>query len=75
MNKRKNILSSAKKALSKEISSINWHDNYPNQTYWITINSYSIHKNSLLPEWLNIAVGFGLDDSLTQLCLVKTNYL
>ena len=29
----------------------------------MTINLHNIYDNYFFPEWLNIAVGFGLDDS------------
>ena len=51
------------KQRGKQITSINWNDDYPNQTYWMTINLQNIYYNYFFPEWLNIAVGFGLDDS------------
>ena len=38
-----------------------WQDDYVNQTYWISIDLN--HFNERIPEWLNIAVGFGLDET------------
>ncbi|WP_160717744.1 DUF2279 domain-containing protein [Chitinophaga solisilvae] len=34
---------------------------YNGQTYWLSVNPYSFHKNTWLPKWLNIAVGYGAD--------------
>jgi len=38
-----------------------WQDDYVNQTYWISIDLN--HFNERIPEWLNIAIGFGLDET------------
>ena len=38
-----------------------WQDDYVNQTYWISIDLN--HVNEKIPEWLNVAIGFGLDDT------------
>tara|TARA_B100000085_G_C18522151_1_gene504128 strand:- start:349 stop:1233 length:885 start_codon:yes stop_codon:yes gene_type:complete len=40
-----------------------WHDDYPNQTYWTSFDINHFAKTQNWPEWLNIAVGFGLDDT------------
>jgi hypothetical protein len=32
---------------------------YNGQTYWLSVNLYSFNKNSRLPKWLNLAVGYG----------------
>ena len=61
--KRTDIYMQLERQRNKEVSDIYWHDDYPNQTYWVAINSKNIFDNSFLPEWLNFAVGFGLDDS------------
>ncbi len=34
---------------------------YNGQTYWVSTNIKSFFKNSHLPSWLNIAVGYGAD--------------
>jgi uncharacterized protein YfiM (DUF2279 family) len=34
---------------------------YNAQTYWLSLNVKSVFKNSQLPAWLNIAVGYGAD--------------
>jgi len=33
---------------------------YNGQTFWISANLKSFHRDSRLPQWLNIAVGFGI---------------
>ena len=47
----------------KEPGKYAWQDDYPNQTYWATFDINHFTGTSFLPEWLNFAVGFGLDDS------------
>ncbi|WP_317130596.1 MULTISPECIES: DUF2279 domain-containing protein [Bizionia] len=37
---------------------------YNGQTYWLSLNLYSFFKESTLPEWLNLAVGYGADGML-----------
>ncbi len=34
---------------------------YNAQTYWASVNLYAFNKNTWLPRWLNIAVGYGAD--------------
>ena len=38
-----------------------WQDDYVNQTYWLSVDVN--HFNEKIPEWLNIAIGFGLDET------------
>ena len=45
------------------VTNMYWQDDYPNQTYWMTIDINKYLKNSIFPSWMNIAIGFGLDDS------------
>ena len=47
----------------KEISKYNWQDDYPNQTYWITVNIDHFFQTCCFPDWLNVALGFGIDDT------------
>ena len=47
----------------KEINNYAWEDDYPNQTYWITFNFNTFINNAKWPEWLNIAIGIGLDNT------------
>ncbi len=42
-----------------------WHDDYPNQTYWIVFDVNHFVEVCCWPEWLNIGVGFGIDDKQT----------
>lgn len=37
---------------------------YNGQTYWLSINLHSFAKQSKIPKWLNIAVGYGADGML-----------
>ncbi|PSL46442.1 putative lipoprotein DUF2279 [Chitinophaga niastensis] len=37
---------------------------YNAQTYWLSVNLHSFNKDSWLPKWLNIAVGYGADGML-----------
>lgn len=34
---------------------------YNGQTYWLSFNIHSFFKNDHIPQWLNIAVGYGAD--------------
>ena len=38
---------------------------YNGQTYWLSANLHSFFKESKLPKWLNVAVGYGVDGLLT----------
>ncbi|MGM5471017.1 DUF2279 domain-containing protein [Flavobacteriaceae bacterium LMO-SS05] len=38
---------------------------YNGQTYWLSANLHSFFKDSKIPKWLNIAVGYGADGMLT----------
>ena len=61
--KRSDIFWDLESIRGKEVSDYAWHDDYPNQTYWLAFNLNSLSKNSIFPDWLNLAIGFGLDDS------------
>lgn len=37
---------------------------YNGQTYWLSANLHSFFKESSIPKWLNIAVGYGADGML-----------
>jgi uncharacterized protein YfiM (DUF2279 family) len=39
---------------------------YNGQTYWLSANLHSFFKDSNIPEWLNIAFGYGADGMLTS---------
>ena len=47
----------------KKINKYAWQDDYPNQTYWATFDVNHFIETCCWPRWLNIAVGFGLDDT------------
>ena len=38
---------------------------YNGQTYWLSANIHSFFKNSKIPKWLNLAVGYGAEGMLT----------
>ncbi|MBB5268869.1 uncharacterized protein YfiM (DUF2279 family) [Algibacter amylolyticus] len=40
---------------------------YNGQTYWLSANIHSFFKESSVPKWLNVAVGYGADGMLTGL--------
>jgi len=47
----------------KETNKYAWQDDYPNQTYWLTFDINHFAETCCWPDWLNMAVGFGLDDT------------
>jgi hypothetical protein len=52
---------------------------YNGQTYWLSVNLHSFLKDSKIPKWLNLAVGYGADgmisgnDQKANLFLVPNN--
>lgn len=38
---------------------------YNGQTYWLSFNLHSFFKQSKIPKWLNLALGYGADGMLT----------
>ncbi len=38
---------------------------YNGQTYWLSVNLHSFLKETKIPKWLNLAVGYGADGMLT----------
>jgi len=38
---------------------------YNGQTYWLSANLHSFFKESKIPKWLNLAIGYGADGILT----------
>jgi hypothetical protein len=38
---------------------------YNGQTYWLSANLYSFDKTSVIPKWLNIAIGYGAEGMIT----------
>lgn len=38
---------------------------YNGQTYWLSVNMHSFFKESKIPKWLNLALGYGADGMIT----------
>jgi hypothetical protein len=38
---------------------------YNGQTYWLSANIHSFFKDSKIPKWLNVAIGYGADGMIT----------
>ncbi len=38
---------------------------YNGQTYWLSVNLHSFFKQSGIPKWLNVAVGYGAEGMIT----------
>ncbi|MFV5698380.1 DUF2279 domain-containing protein [Flavobacterium sp. ZT3R17] len=38
---------------------------YNGQTYWLSVNLYSFAKDSKMPKWLNLALGYGAEGMIT----------
>lgn len=38
---------------------------YNGQTYWLSVNLYSFAKDSKIPKWLNVALGYGADGMIS----------
>jgi hypothetical protein len=34
---------------------------FDDQTFWLSVNMYSFFKDSKIPKWLNIAIGYGVE--------------
>ena len=61
--KRSNIYWDLDRQRGKETNKYVWQDDYPNQTYWITLDVNHFVETCCWPDWLNVAVGFGIDDT------------
>ena len=61
--KRSNIYWDLDKQRGKETNRYAWQDDYPNQTYWVTFDVNHFVETCCWPDWLNVAVGFGIDDT------------
>ena len=49
---------------------------YNGQTYWLSANIHSFAKNSKIPKWLNVAIGYGAEGMITgDNVLVNTVFL
>lgn len=38
---------------------------YNGQTYWLSVNLYSFAKDSKIPKWMNVALGYGAEGMIT----------
>ncbi|WP_396159201.1 DUF2279 domain-containing protein [Flavobacterium sp.] len=38
---------------------------YNGQTYWLSANIHSFAKSSVIPKWLNVAIGYGAEGMIT----------
>ncbi len=61
--KRSNIYWDLDRQRGKETNKYVWQDDYPNQTYWVTFDVNHFIETCCWPDWLNVAVGFGIDDT------------
>ena len=61
--KRSNIYWELEEQRGKEVNKYAWQDDYPNQTYWVTFDINHFFETCCWPDWLNVAIGFGLDDT------------
>ena len=61
--KQSNIYWDLEKQRGKEANKYSWQDDYPNQTYWVTFDVNHFIETCCWPDWLNVAVGFGIDDT------------
>lgn len=61
--KRSNIYWQLDQQRGKETNSLAWQDDYPNQTYWMAFDVNHFHDLCCWPDWLNLAIGYGIDDT------------
>ena len=61
--KRSNIYWDLDRQRGKETNKYVWQDDYPNQTYWVTFDVNHFIETCCWPDWLNVAIGFGIDDT------------
>ena len=61
--KRSNIYWELEAQRGKNPSKFSWYDDYPNQTYWMTLDLEKLVNKSNFPKWMDIAIGFGLDET------------
>jgi len=48
---------------------------YNGQTYWLSANVHSFLKQSKIPKWLNVAVGYGADGMITGRSEINDSFL
>lgn len=46
---------------------------YNGQTYWLSANIWSFAKESKIPKWLNIAIGYGAENMITGDAMLNDN--
>tara|TARA_B100000700_G_C14955270_1_gene813675 strand:- start:25 stop:870 length:846 start_codon:yes stop_codon:yes gene_type:complete len=61
--KRSNAYWELEAQRGKNINQYAWQDDYVNQTYWMVFDVNEYVKDGFWPKWLNIAIGFGIDDT------------
>ncbi len=61
--KRSNIYWELEAERGRTPSQFSWYDDYPNQTYWMTIDVNRIIEDVKFPDYIDLAFGFGLDDT------------
>ena len=59
--KRHNTYWDLEKERGKSPHKYAWQDDYVNQTYWLSVDLNYFNEN--IPDWLNVAIGFGLDET------------
>jgi uncharacterized protein YfiM (DUF2279 family) len=48
---------------------------YNGQTYWLSANVHSFLKQSKIPKWMNVAVGYGADGMITGRSEINDSFL
>lgn len=61
--KHSNIYWELESQRDKTPSKFSWYDDYPNQTYWLSADLDHFSNINFIPDWLNIAFGYGLDNT------------
>jgi hypothetical protein len=46
---------------------------FDGQTFWLSVNMYSFFKDSKIPKWLNLAVGYGVEGVDSKGAVFKNN--
>ena len=57
--KRSNIYWDLESQRGRNPSKFSWFDDYPNQTYWMILDTDKLVKKNKFPKWLDFAFGFG----------------
>ena len=60
--KRSNIYWELEAQRGKYPSKFAWHEDYPNQTYWLSADINRFLKQDWWPDYIYVAFGFGLND-------------